>query len=362
MADQENSAYGWMWWTMLCGASIAFWIFSWAVGNPVAYFVCAMAFFVLVVPAVYFDLAPRNYFFTFVQEGTVKIIVKGGQVSNILINTAGYTLNRSWDIVQGWEFHLFGGLRFYGIWPIYDVYVYEFSWTSVAESGELRKHVKELLDYALTRFAVYYAIVEDIVDSDLLPLKVELLLTIRIVNPYRALFAVQDWLKVVVNRLAPVVRGVVNNVSYERLVTAPDTSATEEVQKAVQTAAQGLCQTFAGEYGVEVVAIEVRDIIPANKDILDIALKKTVAKREADAAVEVAKGRAKAIRIENNAVQKYGDLGKYLQLLDALKTSPGQGSKWILPIPGLLEEIANAIGQRRRPRGRRRQQGQGNGP
>ena len=74
--------------------------------------------------ALYFKLAPNNVLWTFVKEGTAKIVTKNGKVHKILIQYKGKVLNKDWEIVDvdGEEKHLFGGLRWLGIFPVYQVY------------------------------------------------------------------------------------------------------------------------------------------------------------------------------------------------------------------------------------------------
>lgn len=121
---------------------------------------------------VYFGLAEDNLFFTFVKEGTAKVVVKGDQVIKILIQWKGYTLDEQWNVVKEGipmkdgkkvplgtpgakiykeKCHPLGGFRYYGFWPIKDIYIYGFTWTGIKEDGKIIHHEKEVLDYILLR-------------------------------------------------------------------------------------------------------------------------------------------------------------------------------------------------------------------
>ena len=102
---------------------------------------------------IYFDLAPKDMLFTFVEEGTAKIIVRGGEFRKILISWKDYTIDeKTWDVTkeEGAGIGLFGGLRFYGIPPYQQIFSYHQRWTHLHENGDIKQHAEDL-DYVLLK-------------------------------------------------------------------------------------------------------------------------------------------------------------------------------------------------------------------
>lgn len=319
--------------------------------------------------SIYFLLAPNNCFFTFVKEGTAKYIVRGDKFERCLIQWEGYTFDYSkphpekWNVVKGKEpRHPFGGLRFYGIWPIFDVYIYQFSWTGVNERRETQPHDKVWLDYILLKDDVYLCMVSGAEDKDLIPLDLKIFLTIRIVNPYKAKFAVQNWLETVINRMEPSIRQYVAQYSFEELIPKKQTVGSEMWNKLKETGLIGRMEDpegqrgeFIDRYGAEVRAIEVQDISPP-EGLQKIILAKTTAEKEAAAEIARARGDKKAtiIRAKGeekrigtvyNKIKEFKDLGKLIRTLEAMERSPLAASVTIQAIPGLPEVLRGIFGK-----------------
>lgn len=290
---------------------------------------------------IYFVLAPKNLFWTFVQEGTSKVVVRGDKFKQALIQWKGYTLNDDWEVVGGEEKQLFfGGLMFYGWWPLDDIYIYDFTWTSIKENGEPQHHEKEVLDYILLKEDVYWTKVEKAEDMQMLPLDVELILSIRVINPYKALFAIENWLEAVINRIRPAVRNVITQGVYEELIR--DKKAIG--QKIKSKLQRKEIKDFKKTYGVELREVAVKDINPP-EDYREETLRKYVAERARDRIETEAD--AETLRIERvyKAVQGFGDLGRLIRTLEALEKSPKEGAKWVIPLPGGTEFLRGVFGK-----------------
>lgn len=307
-------------------------------------------------PLVYWKLAPENRWWTFVKEGTAKVVVRGDKFEKVLIQWEGHYIDESsWDVKDGkapiWRF---GGLRWYGFWPLKDVYIYNFTWTGVTERGRIVEHEKERLDFVLLKDDVYFCKVENAEDKNLLPLDVELVLTIRVINPYKALFKVQNWLETVKNRIKPFIRNTITLESYEELITKTarigeeiyDTLAREEN-------GESILGEFEDRYGIRLREIGVKEINPP-ENYRQETLKKWSAERErertlidADAEAQrrriVAQGEADRLGIELGKIQEFGGLGQIVRTLEMLEKSPGQGAKWVIPLPSGISDILPGI-------------------
>lgn len=329
--------------------------------------VAVIALSLILFPAiVWFVLAPSNRFFTFVDEGTAKIVVKAGQFNKALIQWEGHTFDdeRSANVVpvgthwvkdgkivseeeQGAEekkfkepHHLFGGLRFYGLWPLWDIYVYTFQWTGVTEDGGLDPHPKELLDYILVRDDVFLCEVRDAEDMNLLPLTLRTLLTIRIANPYKTLFNIENWLETIVNRTRPLIRNYVTQRSYEDLIKAQERMGVDILEALREASTLGT--EFYDRYGVDLRQIDVKEIEPP-QEYRDITLRKYTAERERERIITEADAEAQRIETVYSRIHQFDDLGKLVRILEAMEKSPGQGSKWIIPIPGMTELLSSVF-------------------
>ena len=245
---------------------------------------------VLTFLLIYFVLAPRNLFFTFVEEGTAKIIMKGatvdketretkgGAVKKVLIQWTGHSVGKDGNITKGTEDkHIFGGLRVIGIWPLERVFSYQFSWRNIRADGTIIEHNKELLDYVLLKDAVYLIEVFKAEDLNLLPLDLKVTVTARIVNPVKSQFNVENWLKVLVNRIEPHIRNVISYKSYESWIKERGRIG-EEIFECLRK--ENLITGFKDEYGVEIIQIEVRGINPPS-DYREATMKEYLGEKEA---------------------------------------------------------------------------------
>lgn len=302
----------------------------WLAGILVAFFLAFLVFAYFV----YFVLAPNNCCFTFVKEGTAKFVVKGDEFHRCLIQWKGFTFDyhkkhpETWNIIQGKEHHLFGGLRWYGLWPLYDILVYKFRWIGVTEEG--KEQIKtEWLDYILVKDDVYLCKISAAEDKEKLPLDVEIFLTIRVANPYKAKFVAQRWLEMVLNRTQPLIRQFISNYSYEELLSMRHEAGgkmQDELEKAGLLGQKG---EFLQRYGIDVRAIEIRAIEPP-ADWRAATLEKFLAAREVEgiitraagekqAAVTRAEGEAVRISKIYGAAQQFGKDGFLLKIAEETK-------------------------------------------
>lgn len=287
-------------------------------------------------------LAPTNRWFTFVKEGTAKIVVKGDAFKKVLIQWTDHTVDDEQNVVDGEEpWHPFGGFRFYGFWPLLDVYTYNFKWSGVTEDGEVVKHPKELIDYILLKDDVYWVKVEKAEDKNLLPLDIELFLTISIVNPHRALFSVQNWLETVINQIKPTVRDIITNNDYENWIKNSDGIGGEIYEKAEE---KGLLTEFETEYGVRIKKIQVKKIDPP-EDYRKETMAGYLAEVEKKKTVIQAQAEQERIGLVFSKIQEFGDLGKLLKTLEAVEKSPLAASLTVQAVPGLPEILKGIFGK-----------------
>jgi hypothetical protein len=334
-----------------------------------------LVFFVAPLLLVYFVLAPRDICFTFVEETTAKIVVRGGGFQKALLAWKGHVFRlgnpkheeTKWEIIEGEEpWHPLGGLRFLGIWPFDRTFRYDFTWTHVHEDGKPREHPKESLDKVLLKID-YYAVEckaengEALEDKNLLPLSVTLVLPIRIVNPYTAIFITAKWLSLVSGIAKAVLREFVGRHAYQELVSMKeDDSLTLKLWTSFKTIAekQGTDhevnpkEESKGEaaqeirlYGIAVVQLGFRILsVEPPKGYRDATTKPYVAEQEKTATVIAAQAREEAAihDAKAKAQLRAGFLKESITTLKEAGLSPEQASSFGAELA--IREQAGQIG------------------
>jgi len=319
---------------------------------------------IIIFLIIFFYLAPNNYFFTFVPEARAKVVLRGDAVKTVLFNYKGYVMTNKGNILTEEELEeknknqekkgvekevikkrsdsiwtkYFGGLKFYGIWPLDDIYGYMFNWSGVTSSGEVVLK-KKVIDHIYLKPDVYWAEINDAEDKDLLPLKLEVLLTLKVVNPYRALFAIENWLETVINRSKPLIRQYVAGHEFEKLIFQKQ-KVGEDMRKELEKA--DVIKGFFKKYGVSIQHIEIKEINPPDA-YRDATLKEFVALQEKKAILIQADADRQRIEAVFSAVEKFGDLGKLIRTLESVEKSPLAASLSVQAVPGLQQALAGVF-------------------
>lgn len=337
----------WIWWLLILAAMV-----------------------VVSLLAIYDYFAPRNIFFTMVTEGTAKIVVKAGAFDKVLMQWKGYALDENGNIVPEGMFgikeprHLLGGIRWIGLWPAKKIYIHRLRWTSVRADGTESYHDEDL-DQVLLKEHLYLVKITEAEDKDMVPLSIFLFVTMKVVNPRKAIFNVQDYMEMVQGRIQPLFRQYAAGTTFREL-TEKRQGIQDELWKKLEE--NKLIESFEKDYGILIKTggIEIKDINPP-KEYQEAATKRYKAEREreriiveADAEAQRVKAiaeadakkigilaEAEAARIQkiNKAVQKSGDLGKLVRTLEAAEKSPLAASLTVQSIPGLSETLKEIFGK-----------------
>lgn len=308
---------------------------------------------------VYFWWAPNNLFFTFVKEGTAKIVVRGDAVKRVLIQWRGHRLARAGppdqegDVIKDADARnrWLGGFRWYGLWPLDDIYIYLFSWTNITQSGEIQKHSKEGLDFILLKDDVYWAQVGAAEDINLLPLDVGIVLRLRVANPYKALFAVQNWLETIINMVEPAVRDVLTTKSYEDWIKMTENLGDVVFARLQEGGAGAVISQIRSRYGVEMISFGVKTIDPSPFESLGEARKATLKQYLADQdkkriVTEAAAEKARITAVYQ-PIHDFGEVGKLVRGFEAFeKALSGPGTKMLA---GGMADFLSAIFPGRAP-------------
>lgn len=360
--------------------------------------------------------AERNVLFTKVKEGTAKAIMRWDQFHRFLIVYRDHDLDQEWNVrhdslngkeADFWDDgkqekarrkvelrkqkQLFGGIRFWffdfrgifwiGIPPIYSVYEYEFRWIGfrqqpageakqvgeeevrVGEPSEQILGRKRRIGYILLQDDTYFLFLQGaetaVKPGQLIPVNLKVALTIRIVNPYQALFRVQDWLEVTLNLIVPVIRSYVARHEYTTIISGlkKTTKGEEKGVKVVETEEELRDESMEGEarkkdpilrdianyvearYGARIKKVGILSIEPP-KEIAEAGTRQWVADREKE-------------RIETvyKTIQSFGDTGLLVRTLEAIEQAGSKQGNWVIPLGLSPQSILEAI------RGQKKEEG-----
>jgi hypothetical protein len=247
-------------------------------------------------------------------------------------------------VVKGKDpsWHPLGGLRFYGLWPILDVGIYHLRWwdLQLAEGGRQESVFhEEVIDYVLLKPDVYWVKVEaaETRPPERIPLNVEFLVTMRVENPYKAIFVAPiNWVENTTTRLSALFRSLVASSSLDELLELKGDP--QGIWK--RLGKEPLLQkTLRREWGilVEKGGIEIRDIgIPPEYQEAAAAQRAEAMKAE---------GTRRRIEIEWGAIEKFGGLGRLVRTLEAVEKSPLAASLSVQAVPGLQEVLRGVFGK-----------------
>ncbi|PIZ89156.1 MAG: hypothetical protein COX90_00855 [Candidatus Nealsonbacteria bacterium CG_4_10_14_0_2_um_filter_38_17] len=228
-------------------------------------------------------LAPMNRFFTFMKETTSKIVVRGDAFEKGLIQWRGWTLDSEWNVVREGTidprtgrilrepWHPFGGLRYYGLWPLLDIRVYKLRWKGLKLTEGKKQEIKfydEWLDHILLSPDVYPVSVseaETMYGEERIKVDAEFLVTMRVINPYKVLYrAPLNWIETLTSRLEALFRGFIANVTFDELIGLRGNSERLWAEWGNSDLIQ---RVFKNEWGVQIDenGIELRDVTPEKR-------------------------------------------------------------------------------------------------
>ena len=346
-------------------------------------------------------LANHNLFFTLIREGEGKAFLHNQAFEKAVIRYKGFRLDGRWNVVESnrreqltvkevkakggfwdgkkrrkedrWWYGLLnkfmgGGLAWVGIWPFGTVYAYKFRWEALKD-GKPTTH-DELLDYVFVKSSVYYTKLEGAETFGMVPLDIGLNLTIRVTNPYRALFRAHQWLEFAVSRIAPYIRQYIpatkkefkefvgvkqgpDSELFQFLGTSKEKFTVEQKKQLreqghsereiedMELAGKGILWVLREIYGVDIQGIEFASIT-VGKEYETAQAKKWAAERdkeriEIEAAAEakkidiIAEAEARKIRTVAQAIKDFGEIGLASKAMDTIKEASTKAGNWIIP-------------------------------
>jgi regulator of protease activity HflC (stomatin/prohibitin superfamily) len=261
---------------------------------------------VLSTPFWPYILAHFDLFFTFVKEGEAKIVVAGESYVRTILSLSGFIVSTDGSIVPGFPqkslFERWFGIYWVGIAPFRKVYAYTLRWMSyqpkAGNSGDKEPVVKTaVLDSTFVKDKVYYGQANAVETSEGLPLDIEFLVTLRVVNPRMALFLISNWVEAVIDRTTQQARVYVGKKTYKALLQR-ETSHPDKGFSGYM--ANALAKTIRDDYGVEFVSCDILSIEPPEQ-YREATTKAYTAEQNAVAITTEATALATAITVKGNA-------------------------------------------------------------
>lgn len=199
--------------------------------------------------------------FTIVKEGTAKAVVRLGAFKKGLLVWSRYILDKDWNVIKGKKWNLPGGLRFKGFPPFDKIYNYDFRWRDIqlVEGTEKVEFHREKINYIFVRPDVYWTDIKkaETKPPERIPVNVQFLVTIRVINIFEALFmAPSNWNENVMSKLNALFRTWVATKTFDNLL-----GFQENVSQLWQEFKNDpLIVMFKNDWGIQAEAIEIRDI------------------------------------------------------------------------------------------------------
>jgi len=366
---------------------------------------------------IYF-LAKNNVFFTIVEEGSAKAIMRGGEFRKFVLSYKDYEFDEKWNlgpikekvlelkkrgllwrilsriglffrrILRIGQFQkFFGGIHWIGIPFLNTIYKYNFRWTVLRESEpaekeeglvgkpqKLEKSGKWLvsfakhLDYIYLKDAVYYSGLMGIETSELMPVDLSMLLPIRVINPYTALFQIQNWLTAVLDLIKPSVRQAVSQMTYAEVIGKIEVAEHEldlflmlsptqkaKLRELVPERKEGplsISVYIERTYGVRVKRVAIEDVEPpavySEAATLRVAAEQDAKKAEAEAKRIQTLADAEAGRLQTvyGKIKELGETGLAIRMFEAISQGSDKQGNWVIPFGSVRSLLEGVLGHK----------------
>lgn len=212
---------------------------------------------------------------------------------------------------------LFGGYHFVGLYPFFKIHRYHFAWNSQLITGDIDPSDEREMQHVYLGDDQYAVVIKGVEANDWLQVTLIVLVPGRIVNPYRAVFAVQKWMEILVGLIRKNFRDLISDLPIDEVLHAKtmlsDTLASEVMARLYDPKADDISRRF----GFQAYTLSLSDIVPEN-----------ITNDNPQAAAFIAKRRAEAKVIEGEAERKFkeligkGDAGAITAISDAIKANP----------------------------------------
>lgn len=199
-----------------------------------------------------------------VEEGKAKVVLRLGGFKKVIMTWKDHVLDDQWNVVGGVGSK--SGLHWIGFWPISRVFHYNFRYCDVQliqGQEKVESHNLEDIDYIFVKPDIYWTNIKAAETSppERIPVDVEFLVTVQVVNPYKALFVgPSNWNENAMARLNAMLRNWVSGKTIDTLLQLKR-NRTSNSQLWEEVGRDPLINWIKGKWGIEVLknGIEIRD-------------------------------------------------------------------------------------------------------
>jgi len=304
-----------------------------------------------------YRMADNDILFTNIGEGEAAAIMTGRRLKKIIMNLQGYHLDRDYNVVLGEEEEtdfvnkIFPGVYWLGLPGVATVYEYPFSWVKLDEKGEPEVR-KETIKQIYVKSYQYVLELKNAETSSMATLSMKVLVTFRVVNPYRALFKNDKWLALASSSILDRTRTFVSSFDDPdeiiKIAQKEDSSILSKVMTDILVK-EGIIENIENFQGAKALKIDIVDIDYG--DWSDMAIAEIKAKKEGDALVELASKKADALKISSKAEAKayarlVNEMGMEfiiaIKFIEALQAAAKAGTNTIFDT-GMINNLLTTI-------------------
>jgi len=309
------------------------------------------------------------HFFTKLEPGQSKAIVRGDKLVRMITNTAGKKYARKgepdspgyweleegttenpvkyvWGPIQWWAQQVYDltGLVFTGIYPFQRVREYTIERTKISRNEEALKKTEgksnillavdtDISDHWRTRIFNFPVHITGAEVKGNIPLDIIAVAELEVVNPYKAAFGSDNWAATMINVLTDAVNLKTKTRTLDQILNSEDEGQAQEIARAATEV-----KSDAEICGIEVRGFRILEINPVLRPEDQSAIQAgAVAEQRAKATRIDGKARADALREVNEANRAGGEHSVATMEAEAFvraSEAAGKGGGTVILMPG----------------------------
>ena len=262
-----------------------------------------------------------------------------------------------------------GGIRWLGIPYVNQIYKYNFRWVVTRgievskdkpedgfvnqvklPNGQWAVSFSKQLDYIYLRDASYLAVLEDAETKEsFMPVSIYAVVTLRVLNPYKALFRVDKWLDVTLFAIESALRSWTARHTYEEIIQKKEVlehQADTDFLLSLTEKGLPLTEYIQSRYGIQIKRIQFLEVeLP--EEFRKQATAQSAAKREAERIATLRDAEYERFKKIAQAVEEKGEVGQMVFAGETIKdASKGQATTIFAPFGALQDLLKGMIGKK----------------
>jgi regulator of protease activity HflC (stomatin/prohibitin superfamily) len=300
--------------TFIIGAVILFAMFPsvpiWIEFVLILIFLVIMA--LIIFGVLYFIWANNNILSSFVDEGFVKVVVVGGKFRSFLMNYKGKAMDKDWNIIsEALPDAIYKDKSRFGmhiIHPLFfgSIYSHVLSWRKYDPKTKKPVDRREILLQTSVMPYPYYIEATQAEDKNRAPVNILTVVTMQVINPYKALFGITtEWIDVVTPLIQASYVAFTKQTTFSKMIidsNALGDDLFDYIQKVNAPATISLFEELKEVYGILIISLDVIDVTGGDKETDDAIKANALAALRKEATITNATAKAEQIKIEAEAI------------------------------------------------------------